>query len=72
MAGDLTTVIGVRDAVRKVCAAIDAGTVKPTEAEMLALAIMVFEYGGPLTHELLCEVASRCESGRKALKAVAS
>lgn len=72
MAGDLTTVVGVRDAVQKVCAAIDAGAVQPSESEMVALAIIAHEYGGPLAHDLICQVASRCEIGRKALKAVAS
>lgn len=71
MASDITTVVGVRDAVRKVCDAIDTGTLHPTEFEMVALALMVVEYGGPLAHDLICEVASRCDIGRKALKAVA-
>lgn len=71
MAGDLTTVVGVRDAVRKVCDAIDAGTLQPTEFEMVSLALMASEFGGPLAYDLICEVASRCEIGRKALKAVA-
>jgi hypothetical protein len=71
MAGDLTTVVEVRDAVQKICAAIDAGVLQPSEAEMLALAQLAVEYGGPLKHDLLCAVASRCEMGRRALKSVA-
>ena len=62
----------VRDGVYLLCQDIDDGQVQPTEAEMMALADIVMAYGGPLKHNLLCMLASRCAEGRKALDAVAA
>lgn len=60
-------IVRIRDAVNGLCRAIDAGEVVPTEPEMLALAVVVEQHGGPLAHDLCCQLASRCRNGRKAL-----
>lgn len=65
----LERIVKVRDAVRGICRAIDAGEVAPSEIEMVALATVVAREAGPLAHTLLCELASRCRNGRKALDA---
>lgn len=61
----------LRDAVADVCDAIDRGEIQPTEQEMAALAQLVADVGGPLKHDLLVKLASRCANGRKALKDIA-
>jgi hypothetical protein len=63
----LERIIRIRDAVNGLCRAIDAGEVTPTEPEMLALALVVERDGGPLAHDLLCQLASRCRNGREVL-----
>jgi hypothetical protein len=60
--------VEIRDAVTGLCRAIDAGEVTPDEREILALAIVVVEVGGPFVHDLLCQLASRCRNGRKVLE----
>lgn len=67
----LTEILQLRNAVDMVCAAIDKGEIHPSEEEMMALALMVEQKGGPLKHDLLCKLASRCEKGRAALKGMA-
>lgn len=67
----LLDVLRIRDAVHEICAAIDAGEVHPTELEMLALGKLVDRYAGPLRHDLLVMLASRCKNGRDALKDIA-
>jgi hypothetical protein len=63
----LQRIIRIRDAVNGLCRAIDSGDVTPTELEMLALGELVVRDGGPLAHDLLCQLASRCRNGRKVL-----
>lgn len=63
-------IIHIRDAVNGLCRAIDAGEVTPTEGGMLAIAIVVERDGGPLAHDLLCQLASRCRNGRAVLDRV--
>jgi hypothetical protein len=65
--GPLERIVHLRDAVNELCRAIDAGEVTPTEREMVALAIVVEQHGGPLAHDLLCQLASRCRNGRAVL-----
>ena len=64
-------VVMLRNAVEDLCAAIDSGRVKPTENEMLALATIVEREAGPLRHDLLVKLASRCRNGRAVLKRIA-
>jgi hypothetical protein len=66
----LVRIVEIRDAVNRLCAAIDAGDVSPTEAEMVALAVVVARDGGPLAHDLLCKLASRCQNGRAVLNGI--
>lgn len=63
----LVECVAIREAVTGLCAAIDAGACVPTELEMLAIAVVVERHGGPLKHDLLCQLASRCVNGRKVL-----
>ncbi len=64
----LVEMVQAREAVEKVCAAIDAGQIQPTEEELMALALMVHRHGGLLKHDLLCQIARRSVHGRAALK----
>jgi hypothetical protein len=63
----LTSIVKLRDAVDGLCAAIDAGEIRPSEQEMLALAVVVEKEAGPLKHDLLVKLASRCKNGRAVL-----
>jgi hypothetical protein len=65
--GPLARIVHIRDAVHGLCRAIDAGDVTPTELEMVTLATVVARYSGPLAHDLLCQLASRCRNGRAVL-----
>lgn len=65
--GPLERIVHIRDAVGCLCRAIDAGQVTPDESEILALAVIVEQHGGPLAHDLICQLASRCRNGRHAL-----
>lgn len=67
----IVRIVQLRDAVDRLCAAIDAGEVSPTEIEMLALAFIVERDGGLLKHDLLVKLASRCRNGRAVLKEMA-
>ena len=67
----IVRIVEVRDAVDRLCAAIDAGELAPTDHEMMAVALVVARDAGPLKHDLLCKIASRSEAGRKALARVA-
>lgn len=67
----LVAMITVRDAVDRVCAAIDAGEIQPSEEEILALALIVERDGGVLKHDLVVKLASRCKLGQAALKKIA-
>ncbi len=67
----LIRVVKLRDAVDQLCAAIDAGTLTPTEQQMAAVATVVSREAGPLKHDLLCKLASRCKNGRAALADIA-
>lgn len=67
----LEIIVALRECVEAICEGIDAGSIQPTEAEMVAMAEIVDKYGGPLRLDLLCMLASRCEEGRTALKAMA-
>ena len=69
---NLERLVQIRDSVAAVCAAIDAGEYAPDDATLYAMATLVQRECGPIAHDLLCQLASRCESGRKALKASAS
>jgi hypothetical protein len=69
---NLERLVKLRDAVNAVCEAIDAGELVPTEAQMVGLAQMVQREGGPMAHDLICQIAARCEIGRQELKKVAS
>lgn len=64
----LLRIVQLRDAVDALCAAIDAGEVTPREEEMIALGQLITKEGGPLAHDLLVKIASRCQEGRAALK----
>ncbi len=64
----LVEMVQAREAVDKVCAAIDAGELQPSEHAMLALATLVSKTGGPLAHELLVKLASRSSNGSKAMR----
>lgn len=67
------TTAKLHKAVTELCAAIDRGEVVPGEAEMVALALIVKkEIPASLGHDLVCQLASRCEYGRKVLKEMAS
>lgn len=66
----LLEIVRIREAVDAVCAAIDAGEVMPTEVEMLALATAVDSLAGPLKHDLLVKLASRCANGRAVLRRI--
>jgi hypothetical protein len=66
----LERIVQVKDAVDRLCAGIDAGLIHPTEQQMVAIAEVVSRDGGLLAHDLLCKLASRCRSGRQALKDV--
>lgn len=63
----LIRMVHLRNAVDAVCAAIDAGDIQPREEDVLALALLVSREGGPLKHDLLVKLASRCKNGRAAL-----
>lgn len=65
--GSLERRVYLRDMVNGLCRAIDTGEVTPGETEMLAIAHVVERHAGPLAHDLLCQLASRCKKGRKAL-----
>lgn len=65
--GPLERSVYLRDMVTGLCRAIDAGEVTPDDRGMLALARIVERHGGALAHDLLCQLASRCQDGRKAL-----
>jgi hypothetical protein len=67
----LLTIVRARVLVDELCAAIDAGTVQPDERDILALAVVVQREAGPLAHDLLCKLASRCPNGQAALKKMA-
>lgn len=67
----LVRIVQLRDAVDALCAAIDAGEVQPREVDVLALAMMVEREAGPLTHDLLVKLASRCKNGRAVLAKMA-
>jgi hypothetical protein len=67
----LLRMVALRDAVTALCAAIDAGEVQPREEEVLALALLVAREGGPLAHDLLVTLASRCAHGRAVLRTMA-
>jgi hypothetical protein len=58
-------------AVKDLCAAIDAGEVQPEEGEIVALAQVVCQQAGPMAHDLVCMLASRCVNGRIAMKEIA-
>ena len=64
--------VQAREFVDKVCRAIDAGEIHPTEEQMLALAVRVKDVGGPLAHDLLCKLASRTKNGSAVLTRSAS
>lgn len=65
------TIVQLRNAVDALLAAIDSGEVIPGEEEMLALATIVEKQGGPLKHDLLVKLASRCKNGQAVLKRMA-
>jgi len=67
----LLNIVRARTLVDELCAAIDAGTVVPGEREMLALAIVIEREAGPLAHDLLVKLASRCRNGRAGLAKIA-
>ena len=67
----LLNIVRARTLVDELCAAIDAGTVVPDEHELLALAIVVQREAGPLAHDLLVKLASRCRHGRAVLAKIA-
>lgn len=64
----IESAVRIKDAVEGLCKAIDAGEVHPTELEMVAFACVVVRDAGPMAHTLLCQLASRSEIGKKALK----
>lgn len=66
----LERIVRIREAVDRLCAAIDAGTAAPSEREMLALAMVVHLHAGPLRHDLLVKLASRCRAGRAVLQLI--
>lgn len=67
----LLRIVQTREAVERLCAAIDAGQVTPTDGQMADFAKLVAQHGGPLAHDLLCQLASRCTIGREVLKELA-
>lgn len=67
----LLAMVQAREAVDKVCAAIDAGEIAPSEEAMMILAIRVSQVGGPLKHDLLCKLASRTKNGSAVLTRMA-
>lgn len=67
----LDRIVRTREMVDKVCASIDAGESHPSEHEMAALAQIVVREAGPLAHDLLVKLASRCRNGRAALNSMA-
>lgn len=68
---NLYRIVMLREAVDGLCAAIDRGEVKPGEEEMLALALVVEREAGPLKHDLLVKLASRCRNGSAVLTRMA-
>lgn len=60
----------VRQGAEGVIKAIDAGTLSPTEQEMVALATLCDDH--PLLKDLVVQLAARCKNGRTALKRHAS
>lgn len=67
----LLNIVRARVLVDELCAAIDTGKVHPTEPEILALAVVIQQQAGPLAHDLLCQLASRCPNGRAVLAKIA-
>lgn len=63
----LDRIVYLRDGVEKLCRGIDTGQITPSEPQMLALGLAISRHGGPLAHDLLCQIASRCRNGRKVL-----
>lgn len=63
----LLNIVRTRELVDTVCASIDAGESKPSEEDMLALAVIVKREAGPLAHDLLVKLASRCRNGSAVL-----
>lgn len=69
--GSLLNIVRARVLVDELCAAIDAGTVDPREQDILALAVLVKREAGPLAHDLLVKLASRCKNGSAVLTRMA-